>query len=176
MFMINTPWVFRGFWSVIKGFLHERTLAKIKVRSSGTVACMEAATGIRQHRTCRKSCRSLDSVTASSMAVHLLLVTTRCTIAHVFEHLPVQVLGSDYKSELLAVIPEENLPVMFGGRSPCEMIDVGPWQVSYLLYMQLLSTHGRLTIAYIVQLGLSTAAFGFGTSHPVESSLKAIMA
>lgn len=44
----------------------------------------------------------------------------------------VQVLGSDYKSELLAVIPEENLPVIFGGKSPCEMVDVGPWQVSLL--------------------------------------------
>lgn len=31
MFMINTPLLFRGFWSVIKGFLDERTLAKIKV-------------------------------------------------------------------------------------------------------------------------------------------------
>jgi hypothetical protein len=35
MFMINTPLLFRGFWSVIKGFLDERTLAKIKV--GGTV-------------------------------------------------------------------------------------------------------------------------------------------
>jgi hypothetical protein len=32
LFMINTPLLFRGFWSVIKGFLDERTLAKIKVR------------------------------------------------------------------------------------------------------------------------------------------------
>lgn len=40
-----------------------------------------------------------------------------------------QVLGSNYKSELLAVIPPENLPVQFGGQSPCtEMVDVGPWQ------------------------------------------------
>lgn len=31
LFMINTPLLFRGFWSVIKGFLDERTLAKIKV-------------------------------------------------------------------------------------------------------------------------------------------------
>lgn len=38
MFMINTPWVFRGFWAVIKGFLHERTLAKIQV-SSWFVVC-----------------------------------------------------------------------------------------------------------------------------------------
>lgn len=40
-----------------------------------------------------------------------------------------QVLGSNYKSELLAVIPPENLPVQFGGSSPCsELTDVGPWQ------------------------------------------------
>lgn len=40
-----------------------------------------------------------------------------------------QVLGSNYKSELLAVIAPENLPVQFGGLSPCtEMVDVGPWQ------------------------------------------------
>lgn len=31
LFMINTPLLFRSFWSVIKGFLDERTLAKIKV-------------------------------------------------------------------------------------------------------------------------------------------------
>lgn len=69
MLMINTPLLFRSFWSVIKGFLDERTLAKIKV------------------------------------------------------------LGSNYKSELLAVVAPENLPVQFGGLSPCtEMRDVGPWQ------------------------------------------------
>lgn len=40
-----------------------------------------------------------------------------------------QVLGSNYKSELLAVVAPENLPVQFGGLSPCtEMRDVGPWQ------------------------------------------------
>jgi hypothetical protein len=40
-----------------------------------------------------------------------------------------QVLGSNYKSELLAVIAPENLPVQFGGLSPCEdLVDVGPWQ------------------------------------------------
>lgn len=41
----------------------------------------------------------------------------------------VQVLGKDYKSELLAVIAPENLPVQFGGKSQCdENRDVGPWQ------------------------------------------------
>jgi hypothetical protein len=39
------------------------------------------------------------------------------------------VLGSNYKSELLAVIAPENLPTQFGGLSPCaELVDVGPWQ------------------------------------------------
>lgn len=33
LFMINTPLLFRSFWSVIKGFLDERTLAKIKARN-----------------------------------------------------------------------------------------------------------------------------------------------
>lgn len=43
-------------------------------------------------------------------------------------HLLLQVLGSNYKSELLAVVAPENLPVQFGGLSPCEeMADVGPW-------------------------------------------------
>jgi hypothetical protein len=41
-----------------------------------------------------------------------------------------QVLGSGYLPELLAVIPEENLPTMFGGKSPCDCTDIGPWQVS----------------------------------------------
>lgn len=41
----------------------------------------------------------------------------------------IKVLGSNYKAELLAVIAPENLPVQFGGLSPCtEMVDVGPWQ------------------------------------------------
>lgn len=41
----------------------------------------------------------------------------------------VQVLGSNYQSELLAVIAPENLPVQFGGLSPCEeRVDMGPWQ------------------------------------------------
>jgi hypothetical protein len=48
MFMINTPLLFRGFWSVIKGFLDERTLAKIKVggaQAAGQFCCvsMQAA-------------------------------------------------------------------------------------------------------------------------------------
>ncbi|KAF8060624.1 ALAAT2 [Scenedesmus sp. PABB004] len=69
LFMINTPFIFRGFWAVIRGFLDERTLAKIKV------------------------------------------------------------LGCDYRDELLALIPAENLPTLFGGASPCpELADVGPWQ------------------------------------------------
>lgn len=34
MFMINTPFIFRGFWALIKQFLDERTLAKIKVLGS----------------------------------------------------------------------------------------------------------------------------------------------
>eukprot|EP00879_Flechtneria_rotunda_P022531 GHRR01023787.1.p1 GENE.GHRR01023787.1~~GHRR01023787.1.p1 ORF type:complete len:308 (+),score=95.99 GHRR01023787.1:515-1438(+) len=34
MFIINTPLLFRSFWSVVKGFLDERTLAKIKVLGS----------------------------------------------------------------------------------------------------------------------------------------------
>jgi hypothetical protein len=39
------------------------------------------------------------------------------------------VLGADYRAELLAVIPEQNLPVQFGGSSCCqENVDVGPWQ------------------------------------------------
>jgi hypothetical protein len=40
-----------------------------------------------------------------------------------------QVLGSGYLPQLLAVIPEENLPIMFGGKSACDCTDTGPWQV-----------------------------------------------
>jgi hypothetical protein len=40
-----------------------------------------------------------------------------------------QVLGSGYLPELLAVIPAENLPTMFGGKSACDCTDIGPWQV-----------------------------------------------
>ena len=44
----------------------------------------------------------------------------------------IQVLGSSYKSELLAQIPAENLPKHFGGSCSCpkgcEFSDDGPWQ------------------------------------------------
>lgn len=44
----------------------------------------------------------------------------------------IHVLGSGYKSELLAQIPKENLPKEFGGECQCEggcpLSDEGPWQ------------------------------------------------
>lgn len=44
----------------------------------------------------------------------------------------IHVLGSGYKSELLAQIPKENLPKEFGGECHCEggcsLSDEGPWQ------------------------------------------------
>ena len=44
----------------------------------------------------------------------------------------IHVLGSGYKSELTAQIPEENLPKMFGGKCECSggcmFSDQGPWQ------------------------------------------------
>jgi hypothetical protein len=39
------------------------------------------------------------------------------------------VLGSNYQAQLLEVIPADNLPERFGGRSVCDLSqDVGPWQ------------------------------------------------
>jgi hypothetical protein len=44
----------------------------------------------------------------------------------------IHVLGSGYRSELLAQVPAENLPVEFGGscqcEGGCELSDMGPWQ------------------------------------------------
>jgi hypothetical protein len=44
----------------------------------------------------------------------------------------IHVLGANYHSELLAQVPQENLPVEFGGtcecESGCEFSDMGPWQ------------------------------------------------
>lgn len=44
----------------------------------------------------------------------------------------IRVLGSGYQSELLAQIPKENLPKIFGGACECPggcaLSDVGPWQ------------------------------------------------
>lgn len=43
----------------------------------------------------------------------------------------IQILGSSYKSKLLEIIDEENLPVEFGGKcncgGSCENSDLGPW-------------------------------------------------
>ncbi|KAF1988354.1 Sec14 cytosolic factor [Aulographum hederae CBS 113979] len=44
----------------------------------------------------------------------------------------IHVLGSNYKSELLAQVPKENLPKEFGGECECDggckLSDAGPWQ------------------------------------------------
>lgn len=44
----------------------------------------------------------------------------------------INVLGTNYKAELLKQVPEENLPEMFGGTCKCEggcpFADSGPWQ------------------------------------------------
>lgn len=44
----------------------------------------------------------------------------------------IHVLGSGYQSELLAQVPKENLPKLFGGSCSCpggcELSDAGPWQ------------------------------------------------
>ncbi|RAK99830.1 SEC14 family lipid-binding protein [Aspergillus ibericus CBS 121593] len=44
----------------------------------------------------------------------------------------IHVLGSNYKKELLAQVPAENLPTEFGGSCSCaggcELSDMGPWQ------------------------------------------------
>jgi hypothetical protein len=44
----------------------------------------------------------------------------------------IHVLGSGYEKELLAQVPKENLPVLFGGECKCEggceLSDAGPWQ------------------------------------------------
>lgn len=44
----------------------------------------------------------------------------------------IHVLGSGYQSELLAQVPKENLPKLFGGTCDCEgscaLSDAGPWQ------------------------------------------------
>jgi hypothetical protein len=35
MFIVNAPYLFSGIWSTVKGFLDERTRAKIKIMSNG---------------------------------------------------------------------------------------------------------------------------------------------
>lgn len=44
----------------------------------------------------------------------------------------IHVLGSGYEKELLAQVPKENLPKLFGGNCACEegceLSDAGPWQ------------------------------------------------
>lgn len=44
----------------------------------------------------------------------------------------IHVLGSGYQTELLAQVPKENLPKLFGGtcdcEGGCELSDAGPWQ------------------------------------------------
>ncbi|KAL8932136.1 MAG: hypothetical protein Q9216_006951 [Gyalolechia sp. 2 TL-2023] len=44
----------------------------------------------------------------------------------------IHILGTGYQSELLAQVPKENLPKMFGGTCDCEgscaLSDAGPWQ------------------------------------------------
>jgi hypothetical protein len=44
----------------------------------------------------------------------------------------IDVIGSQYKDKLLAQIPAENLPKVFGGTCECaggcSMSDVGPWK------------------------------------------------
>jgi hypothetical protein len=144
MFMINTPLLFRGFWSVIKGFLDERTLAKIKV--GGT---------LRSWQQLRPACRNTPrpivncqtrtyflkqepgTSTIESQRVKywsVSLVEDHCCAILCLHRAPcycclLQVLGSGYLPELLAVIPAENLPTMFGGKSACDCTDIGPWQV-----------------------------------------------
>ena len=43
----------------------------------------------------------------------------------------ISILGKNYKQELLKQIPEENLPVDFGGKcncpGGCSLSDAGPW-------------------------------------------------
>ena len=34
MFIINAPFMFRGVWTIVKAFIHERTKAKIKILGS----------------------------------------------------------------------------------------------------------------------------------------------
>jgi hypothetical protein len=44
----------------------------------------------------------------------------------------ISILGKDYQSNLLSLIPAENLPKQFGGicecPGGCELSDAGPWQ------------------------------------------------
>ncbi|WIA35465.1 hypothetical protein OEZ86_003902 [Tetradesmus obliquus] len=106
LFMINTPLLFRGFWSVIKGFLDERTLAKIKV------------------------------------------------------------LGSGYLPELLAVIPAENLPTMFGGKSACDCTDLGPWQDASVVS----NDPALIKAAAAGQLELTSGLAGSSSSNSLKHS------
>jgi hypothetical protein len=74
-----------------------------------------AATNMQRQVCCKRTASNCPSL----LSRVLLLILCVC----------VQVLGSNYKSELLAVIAPENLPTQFGGLSSCaELVDVGPWQ------------------------------------------------
>ena len=35
MYIVNAPYLFTGVWSIVKGFLDERTVAKIRIMSNG---------------------------------------------------------------------------------------------------------------------------------------------
>ncbi|KAI5778679.1 putative phosphatidylinositol transporter [Geopyxis carbonaria] len=63
----------------------------------------------------------------------------------------IHLLGSGYQTELLAQIPAENLPVIFGGKCECEggceLSDAGPWQEEEYLKPQIQPTPTATTTA-----------------------------
>lgn len=70
-----------------------------------------------------------QQIFARSHSHHTRLPTGARACIYVRFCVVIQVLGSHYQPELLAVIAPENLPTQFGGTSTCtELVDVGPWQ------------------------------------------------
>ena len=126
MFIINTPFIFKTIWAFVNPMLEDRTRKKIHVLGAVSQGVTQVWVGRGRTAVLVSGVTAVPFICMLLVAALKSLTFGRMRLSRPLYPSESFSFSQDYLKTIKEVIPEENIPEMFGGKSKAENFKVKP--------------------------------------------------